>query len=388
MIGKSTNKMRKAVAFMLILALMLGMSSTVFGGTLDPGGVTGSGEGTPTDDAKVSITKKLNIGKGVTGPAASFDFVATLTAVSSDKGIVSEPKYSNVKNIFESISFTAGSSSLGYLIENSDNFLPDTTDFPHAGVYTYTVEETKGSVNGVSYSTQEYTMRVYVKNKPDGSGLYIWGVTVIPTDDDGDNDKKVDPTLTDSALGNGFVFENTYVTTTSILVSKAAVGEYADRTKEFEFTITFTLDDSVPLQQTINYDKADINSSNQITMTQKTGSVEFKLKHGEKINFTGVPAGTAYEITEAGATGYTPKATVVKGGVSSTPSPGTSGTEYTVANLLAVQGTNSVAFTNTYGDISPTGFLIDNLPFILLIILVVGALALYIRSRKNNLVRS
>ncbi|WP_390590310.1 Spy0128 family protein [Faecalibacillus intestinalis] len=41
------------------------------------------------------------------------------------------------------------------------------TAFPHAGLYEYNVKETQCTDKGMTYSTKEYRLRVYVANNTD-----------------------------------------------------------------------------------------------------------------------------------------------------------------------------------------------------------------------------
>ena len=81
--------------------------------------------------------------------------------------------------------------------------------FPHAGVYTYTVQETAGETsveNGtVTYDGSVYTVRVYVKNTENG-GLEIDQITAAKSGAAGTEEKQ-----------DAIKFVNKFEKTTSIL---------------------------------------------------------------------------------------------------------------------------------------------------------------------------
>lgn len=83
---------------------------------------------------------------------------------------------------------------------------------------------------------------------------------------------------------------NSLKPTGGLTVSKTVKGTGADTDQEFSFTVT--LDDT-----SINGTYGE--------MTFKDGVAAFKLKHGESINATKLPAGISYTVTETDAKGYT-----------------------------------------------------------------------------------
>ncbi len=73
--------------------------------------------------------------------------------------------------------------------------------FLYAGAFEYSVKETSGNVDGVIYSTAQYTLRVYVANKNDDT-LYVKNITA----DDGTGKKEK------------VLFTNTYVNNKASLI--------------------------------------------------------------------------------------------------------------------------------------------------------------------------
>ena len=65
---------------------------------------------------------------------------------------------------------------------------------------------------------------------------------------------------------------------------------------------------------------------------------------------------------------------------------GNEGESLTVPSKLVGENANSTAFTNTYDDASvePTGIFINNLPFVLMVVVAGSGLALYVVSKRRS----
>lgn len=89
-----------------------------------------------------------------------------------------------------------------------------------------------------------------------------------------------------------------------------------------------------------------------------------------------MPAGTKYTLTETEETDYTASYVIDSG--TSTSSNQTN--QVTIGNAAS-----TVAFTNTYDDnsVTPTGIIINNLPFVLMVVIAGSGLALYVVSKRR-----
>lgn len=123
--------------------------------------------------------------------------------------------------------------------------------------------------------------------------------------------------------------------------------------------------------------------------------------HGQAASTSTLPVGTTYTYTETGVTDFTPKAHTVKdqtageGTDLEVDTIGESGQNLVVAynetagatqNLAAIIGmglNNYSAVTNDY-DYNPLGFLIDALPYALMIGLPVAAFIIWMVSRRKK----
>lgn len=226
----------------------------------------------------------------------------------------------------------------------------------------------------MEYSEDTYTLRVYVKNGD--SGLEIRNMTAEKGTSDGTEGNKV----------SEMKFTNTYRKNASLEITKVTTGELADKTKDFEFTITI-----IPSK----------TEKNQTSYTGKIGDEEvtvmanqentFQLHNGETLKFDSLPAGTRYVVTEKEANdGYTPSVTVIENGTNTVTKTANSETEgISSANEqetnLVGEKDNKVTFTNTYKSIPLTGIFMNNLPFVIVIgiaVLALGTLAV-LKKQKN-----
>lgn len=345
---------KKIGALILAGTMLLSMGTTVFA----------AGESTAPDvnqNGTVPITKEFEMADGLRTPAATFKFTATSQTPDALPATIAN------------VSFTEGQTGtlIGekYVLEGTTAISFQGT-WPHVGEYVYTVTEKQESMPNVTYDDSIYTLRVYVINGT--NGLEVEKITA-----QGANGK------TDKIL-----FTNTYAKNDATLtIEKNTTGKYADKTQEFNFEITFT---KSPM-------------SDQTTFTGKIGSepVEctagtakpFTLADGERLVFHDLPVGTTYVVKELDALdGYTPSVTVVEN--RTTTVNRTAAQEGDALDTLKEGGKrnlvgeyeNKVTFTNTHkGGVVPTGILMNNLPFILLVaVAIVAFVSLAVIKRRRT----
>ncbi|WP_350453654.1 DUF7601 domain-containing protein [Slackia heliotrinireducens] len=227
-------------------------------------------------------------------------------------------------------------------------------EFPHAGYYAYKITETAGNTDGMTYDDAVYTLLVQRDN--DGNNNYF--VYEGEKSSIGIADEKAD----------GLEFTNTYTETTdendtNLEIEKTVAGAQGDQTKDFEFTVTFTAPTYVPEGWTV----ANIEASKDGVTVGADGKCTFTLKHGEKITFSNVIAGTTYAVEETAVTGYDQSYEAVANGENKTEQ----------ANLLIGENENTGTMTNTYEDITVTGLVLNNAPFILMALVAVGGVVAY-----------
>ena len=278
--------------------------------------------------------------------------------------------------------------------------------YTEAGKYEYTVTEnqtatpavTNGEHEKMIMSKAEYTMDVYVEDT--NSGCQIANIIVNKTKDDkgGNATGKVDISNTDI---NDFKFTNTYVqeagtgdkpsnpgedydTYGSLKVSKKIElnenGGTASTTAEFSFKATFNFPAGTDAS-TLDGVKAN---GTPITLTK--GAYDFTLKNGGNEKFTGLPVGTTMTVTESATPNYKGSANVTINGADERTVAATKYNEtITVSDKKLGQKKNAVDVTNTYNNVPLTGIIMNNLPYIAMIVIGAAALVVYVQNKRKNL---
>lgn len=210
----------------------------------------------------------------------------------------------------------------------------------------------------------------------------------------------------EACTGNKFDFEKGTITKdtifyakyvpiseeTDVTITKQVTGLLGDTNKEFEFSATVTNDGE---NITSQIDAVDENGSN-------VNLSNFKLKHNQKITLKDVPVGATVTVTEIApgahykvtATGYTGEQdggnnvsftyiTVKSADAVETASE--TGTETAMAVMTAVEA-DDIVVTNHCGLLPDTGVLLDTLPYIVILAVVAGGVALLMlrKHRKED----
>lgn len=346
---------KKLGAFVLAGTMLLSMGTTVFA----------AGEPTVPDvnsNGQVPITKEFEMADGLKTPAATFKFTATSQTQDALPATIAD------------VSFTEGQPGTlkgeKYVLEGNTT-ISFTGDWKHAGEYVYTVTESKENpISNVTYDNTSYTLRVYVIN--------------------GTNGLEIEKITAEKANGktNKILFTNTYAKNDATLtIEKNTTGTYADKTKEFNFEITFT---KSPMSDQTTF--AGKIGSKPVECTAGTAK-PFTLADGEQLVFHNLPVGTTYMVKELAATdGYTPSVTVVEN-KTTTVTNKTATQEGDALDTLKTDGKNNlvgeaenkVTFTNTHKGVVPTGILMNNLPFILLVaVAIVAFVSLAVIKRRRT----
>lgn len=281
--------------------------------------------------------------------------------------------------------------------------------YTEAGKYEYTVTEnqtatpavTNGEHEKMIMSKAEYKMDVYVENT--STGCQIANIIVNKAKDDkGETDTgKVNISNTDK---NGFKFTNTYVQEAgtgdkpsnpdpdedykkygSLNVSKKIElnenGGTASATNSFSFKATFNFPTGTDAS-TLGGVKAN---GSDITL-KAGGTYDFTLQNGGNEKFTGLPVGTTMTVTESATPNYKGSANVTINGANESTVATTKYNEVlTVSNKKLGQKKNAVDVTNTYNNVPLTGIIMNNLPYIAMIVIGAAALVVYVQNKRKNL---
>ena len=248
---------------------------------------TGGQSGTIEKDSEVSVvcTNKLPDGTGElivkkvvagTGGDENKDFTFTVTLYDADEKPVSGK--------FEAAKTPSGDSD------------EDEVEF----------------INGVTSFTLKHGESMSIKGLPVGATY-----KVVESDNDGYTvsvtEGEAEGTISADELAEA-VFTNTR-DTGDLIVSKTVVGDDADFTKEFTFTVTLT-DSSITGTFNITRVSGSEGAEEETGNIQFTdGKAEFTLKHGESLTISGLPTGIGYTIAETSYSGYTVTSTGETGSI-------------------------------------------------------------------------
>ena len=428
------NRTLKAVLSLAMTAVLgLGSAATVLAA---PGPTTGA------NADNVKIVKELQMDSTLTIPSGGFTFNFAFTpkkynGETATSTIVNGAAMPGVGNTSITVNTsdkdtTASTPSLDVYKKESTNKIFDNlaTAWTAPGAYTYTVEESASgytnAANGetMTDSTTKYEVTAYVKN--DGSGGFEIESIGVRTPGTTGSTGKID--VTPGVADNEFVFTNVFSKTAggggtdpaanaSLTVSKTvAVSDHADYSKYFAFTMATTaagtetasteymaylMDNGAALD--IN---AAANAANKVsgetysTGTDATygsyikvpagGTLKVNLKDGQSVAFVGMGVGAQYDATESAATNYKGDIDVTVNGASPVTVNGAYSTAVATSTRVIGASTNAAAFTNSFDEtaqvITPTGITTNDLPFIAMIVLAVGALGAFavIKSRKRT----
>lgn len=239
-------------------------------------------------------------------------------------------------------------------------------DYARVGVYTYQVKEVGGNTLGMTYDTKTYTLQIAVANKMQNNKA---------TDD-----KVCYVTLKDGETKLGSI-NNTY-NAGNLSITKKVEGNLGDRSADnkFKFKATFNVPTGYDLNSTLTVPTGSTitwNSDNTV------GTVEFKLAHNETFTISNLPYNMTYTVEELNADDKP----VAEGDLNGTYTVNYDAKVTGEMNAEKLGGDTVIAttVTNTYGDTNiETGVILDNAPYIaLMMVVVAGAAVMIIKKRRH-----
>lgn len=370
---KKITKMATLIVALIAMAIGMMMPVSAVGDPQPPVVV-----GTEETPAKAYLSKILNMADGITPPTANFSFV--FKGISVD-GVTSDTPPSISTKTIDYTAADAKAADANGLVSikkvTATDLLSGIT-FPHAGIYKYEITETSGTYTlkdeeSMIYSKAKYTMDVHVANKST-TGVYVKYIVVNQNLDDAGNEKtgKVNPSpvVTD----NTFTFTNTFIKDgnagvdhAALIITNTVLGTYGDKTKEFSYELSLTK--SPTELSTVTSYTAVIKETGKadVSITFEPGvKKEFKLKDGQSLVFTNLPAGTKYSVVQSAEPQYTPNINITENGVAKSVS-GSINTAISTSTRLIGEKENRADFINTNDGSAVTGILDNNLPFVVLI---------------------
>jgi len=400
--------MKKFLAILLAMMLVLVNVAALAD---DPAPTTEATEKvTPTEPYKVTIPKVYEVikidDKVYLPKDETLKFTATLTGVTnSTVDFATADAALKAPIVIEyPIAKTEAAGDVTFEKDKAITFM--LPSYPAVGIYSYTFNETsikseageeEGATvetanrpAGVTYVNPNLFMKVIVT---DLNGVLQVASVTFRTAADPNNEKTTDDGEKVFQVTNEYAAGN-------LTIKKSVTGNFGDKTLPFEMTVTFTSEDPVYSDLTINLTndaavtKIDGTASTATTIEGdgwKSKSVTFELKNADEIKFENVPATVKYEVTEtkAGADGYTTKitgsdndavekataASKMAGEIVVNPAGEGEGAKKTITP-------DEVIFTNDKSITPDTGIELETLPFVLLMgIALVGVMAL--RRRED-----
>lgn len=402
---KKSFNLKKSLA----LVLALGFSASCLVQVQALGGPHPVVPQTPVKQLK--IKKVLNLPSvDVKTPAVKFSFTFTKHSYNGETDKTSEcPDITVAKSVdYSEADTTDGDANKQglQLVKTTENVLKGVT-FAKAGQYTYKVTENQTLADnttlpqGLVMSKAEYLVSIFTKtianNKVVVDNIYIAQLKKDDgTDIDGEK-KKVDYDST-SDTTNKFEFNNNYdpkagndnpsgkeITEDDkkgFVLQKNVEGEKANANEEFTFSLTVTKPEgSHGSDQNFNYKVVDSNGTAGNASQGAYGTAfEVKLKKGCRVVLSSVLLGSKVQAEETVSAGYTK--TLAAGQCKFNGTAIATVDDLKAGKNIGDKGDNSIIFVNTQQ--TPTGILLNSLPFIVLALVALAGIVFFVKNRKHD----
>lgn len=367
-------KLKKFFAGVLAAAMMLTVGATsAFAAGTQPGSKITRNDG----KAMVTLTKQLTVKNGVAPSGMEFEFKIEPGDADSvnhvEKGVVA----SGFQNPTVTMTPAAGQTYTAkpdtpYTAEFSFDLVELLGEnATKLGKYAYTITEVDPKLPGITKDNEALNMVVSVvnadENNPDGKN-FAYYVALRKGN------------ATNKAEGK---FNNNYETN-SLTLAKTVKGNFGDLSETFTFYVTFNKGDAEKDYTDIQFAK----SVDGISITEKDGGATattltygkeyaVTLKHGQNVQFTNIPNGVTYTITEdTSKDGWQYKVSLASNTDVALSDATTEGTVNTTA---------TVTFINDHQGTPDMGVVLDNAPYIaMLAIVAIGGVALMLNKRRRD----
>lgn len=346
------KKTKKLLACLIAAATMFTMGSTAFAAE------TAEAETkTPVDSVTLTKSYKLEVAD-MKSPAENFNYTVTAANVTDAASNTTKDNMPMPKVSAYTTEYTEGEATVE---GKKKTFTIELPNYNSVGIYYYTVAETKGNTLGVTYDEKTVTLKVTVVNNKSGDGFDRY-VTVYKNISSNESRK-----LTEGQNA----FENTY-SANSLPVKKVVTGNLGDKNKFFTVTVTLKNNTGKTMPSDISYKVGEAtNTIKASDWENNIATAEINLKHDQTINFTNLPFGVTYDVTEADYT-------KAKGGYDAPVYT------YTNTNKTVNKTSQNVTITNNKGGDIDTGVNLTTLPYILVFagVIVIAGAAFITRRRK------
>lgn len=379
------------------------------------------------------VNEKLTIEKEITAynptaatiNAPTISYAYTISAGSADKKItdndgvvaltkagVGEPSITSTVSWDTTETLTASSTGAANKKDITIDFSGVT--FTGAGVYRYVI--TESLVSDYSYDNTGVTkgtkgeircLDVYVKDSDDGTktgadAYDVYGYALFMNDNDINGTAGGDNTVTAAAKTTGFVADGTTDLTAdsyytyNVTVSKTLVNDNAMRSHQFPFTVTFENSDITKNIDIIGTVTGTATEADPAAGAITSLTAEPKIADGGTAVFTGIPVGTKVTVSEKNdvpGTTYKSEGVITTKETNDIDAAEKAIAPDAVSNSAVINSTakntiaandKTVAFTNTFDLISPTGVIFRVAPYAALLGGAFFIVLLYLNRRKKE----
>ena len=426
---KTLQKISRLFASLVLVgAMSLGTVAPVNAANAD-----GSLTWTETQTAEAALTVEYKMGKNVPTPTTTFTYEFTKQSFNSETT-------TTVKNNMPDIT----AKTVNFTVANGTDLSTDdtyklvkgqTTNF--LADFAKTLKESPASTNGVGIyqykvsqkipssitpnntldtlfeSKVEYTVNIYVAQKADKTGLYIKGLVVTQSKDESGNEStgsgKIDATPnphpgTGNEPWSGMVFKNEYLAkndpgstvtpdpvkpATYAFMVKNNIKENADTTEsnDFKYSMTLTapgLTNAAGKTFTYYVYKNGTLGSVQ-TGTYGTAITDITLGKNDCIFIKECFYGSKVEVKQEGRASWTSTATRTFNNTKDTSDLTVDmGKDLTATGTIG-KSDNSVVYNNSYKSVAVTGIIVNNFPFVMMIVMAMAAFVaiVAVKSRRR-----
>jgi hypothetical protein len=184
----------------------------------------------------------------------------------------------------------------------------------------------------------------------------------------GEGELKLTYTINEAKDGGYAVEVKNEIQIATLKIEKVVTGDPAFQ-KEFSFTVTFTAPEGIEGME-IGFDES--------VVTLADGKYTFTLKNGENVEFTNIPVGTTYTLTEEGTANYIPSYVTGSG----ESGEAGSGVSLTAENIEIQPDENTITVTNEYNLDVPTGVTIHTEMILILALVLVAMVGSVVLTKK------
>lgn len=272
--------------------------------------------------------------------------------------------------------------------------------FTEAGQYTYKVTEEEKTLTGLVCSKAEYLVSIFVKTKADNK-FTVDNIQIKKTKDDNGQAVNEQKTQYDGSKdeSNKFEFNNNYdpkagndnptgtdITTEDkkgFVLKKKVAGEAGKVNANEPFTFNFTVSKPAGSNAADTaFDYKIVNAKGVVGDKQTANygtAFDVVLHHGDRVVFANVLLGSTVKAKETKDAGYTHSLEGSK--MNNVAVTNVTDIEDTGKNI-GDKGDNSIIFVNTQQ--TPTGILLNSLPFIVLALVALAGIVFFVKNRKHD----